>query len=67
MSKGVAPLANSEPVWLIYFVARLYNHKSLDEERRPWNNPTIIPKCINGRADDPRVGRSWDWFYPSHK
>jgi len=25
--------------------------------RRPWNDPTIIPKSINGRTDDPRVGK----------
>jgi len=56
-----------EPVWLIYFVTRLYDYKNPDEERRPWNDPTIIPKSINGKADDPRVGKPWNWDYPPHK
>ncbi len=57
----------TEPVWLVYFVTRLYDYKDPDEERRPWNDPTIVPKSINGRTDDPRVGKPWDWFYPPHK
>jgi len=56
-----------EPVWLVYFVTRLYDYEAPDEERRPWNDPTIIPKSINGRTDDPRVGKPWDWNYPPHK
>ena len=56
-----------EPVWLIYFVTKLYDYKNPDEERRPWNDPTIIPLKINGRTDDPRVGKPWDWFYPPHR
>ncbi len=57
----------TEPVWLIYFVTRLYDYDNPDEERRPWTDPTIVPKSINGRTDDPRVGRPWDWFYPPHR
>jgi len=56
-----------EPVMLIYFVTKLYDYKNPDEERRPWNDPTIIPMSINGKRDDPRVGKPWDWFYPPHK
>lgn len=56
-----------EPVWLVYFVTRLYDYENPDEERRPWNDPTIIPKSINGKADDPRVGKPWDWNYPPHR
>ena len=56
-----------EPVYLVYFVTRLYNYADPDEERRPWNDPTIVPRLINGRRDDPRVGKPWDWFYPPHK
>ena len=56
-----------EPVYLVYFVTKLYDYADPDEERRPWNDPAIIPKLINGRRDDPRVGMSWDWFYPPHK
>lgn len=57
----------TEPVWLIYFVTKLYDYRNPDEERRPWNDPSIVPKSINGRKDDPRVGRPWDWFYPPHR
>jgi dTDP-4-dehydrorhamnose 3,5-epimerase len=56
-----------EPAYLIYFVNRLYDYASPDEERRPWNDPSIIPVAINGRKDDPRVGKPWDWLYPPHR
>jgi len=56
-----------EPVFLVYFVNRLYDYADPDEERRPWNDPTVIPKSVNGRKDDPRVGKPWNWFYPPHK
>ena len=39
---------------------RLYDYESPDEERRPWNDSSIVPKEINGREDDPRVGKPWD-------
>ena len=55
------------PVYLVYFTTRLYNYTDPDEERRPWSDPIIVPKLINGRKDDPRVGKPWDWFYPPHK
>jgi dTDP-4-dehydrorhamnose 3,5-epimerase len=44
---------------LIYFVNKLYNYDNPDEIRRTWNDP-IIPTSINGRIDDPRVGKPWD-------
>ncbi len=47
--------------FLIYFTTSLYDDRKPDEERRPWNDPTIVPKLLNGKADDPRVGRPWDW------
>jgi dTDP-4-dehydrorhamnose 3,5-epimerase len=55
------------PSVTIYFVTRLYDYKNPDELRRPWNDPTIVPTEINGRKDDPRVGKPWDWFTPPHK
>jgi len=57
----------TEPTHLIYFVNKLYNYKDPDEERRPWNDPTIVPKTINGKPNDPRCNKPWNWFYPSHK
>ena len=56
-----------KPSLTVYFVTRLYEYKNPDEDRRPWNDTTIVPTTINGRTDDPCVGRPWDWFYPAHK
>jgi len=56
-----------KPAQLIYFVNRLYDYANPDEERRPWNDPKIVPTCINGRTDDPRCGKPWDWFHPPHR
>ncbi|MEM0192176.1 MAG: dTDP-4-dehydrorhamnose 3,5-epimerase family protein [Candidatus Korarchaeum sp.] len=55
-----------EPSYLVYFVNRLYDYEDPDEERRPWNDPSVIPTMINGRKDDPRVGKPWDWFAPPY-
>ena len=61
--KAIGP----EPAYVLYFVNRLYDYGNPDEERRPWNDPSIVPKLINGRTDDVRVGKPWDWFYPPHR
>lgn len=60
-------VVGNEPAWLLYFVNKLYCYDNPDEERRPWNDSTIIPESINGRTDDPRIGKPWDWNYPPHK
>jgi dTDP-4-dehydrorhamnose 3,5-epimerase len=57
----------SEPAMLLYFTTNLYNPDDPDEERRAWNDPTIIPKIVNGKKTDPRVGIVWDWNSPPHK
>lgn len=56
-----------EPVILLYFTTNLYNATDPDEERRPWNDQTLVPKLLNGKKDDSRAGKPWDWNYPSHK
>jgi dTDP-4-dehydrorhamnose 3,5-epimerase len=56
-----------EPAMLLYFTTRLYDPANPDEERRSWNDSTLIPKIINGKKDDVRVGKAWDWNYPPHK
>jgi len=58
---------SSKPALLLYFVNKLYNYNNPDEVRRSWNDPSIIPSSINGKKDDPRVGKPWDWFYPPHR
>ncbi len=63
---GFKALGN-EPALLLYFTTRLYDYNSPDEERRPWNDPTLVPKSINGKKHDPRVGKPWDWNQPPHK
>lgn len=57
----------NETAWLLYFTTKLYSYDNPDEERRPWNDRTLIPESINGKKDDPRVGKSWDWNYPPYK
>jgi dTDP-4-dehydrorhamnose 3,5-epimerase len=57
----------TEPAMLLYFTTNLYDPQNPDEERRAWNDPTLIPKSINGKTTDPRVGKIWDWNLPPHK
>ena len=57
----------NEPALLLYFTTNLYDAANPDEERRAWNDPTLIPKSINGRKNDERVGKPWDWNYPPNK
>ncbi|MGB9675846.1 MAG: dTDP-4-dehydrorhamnose 3,5-epimerase family protein [Candidatus Bathyarchaeales archaeon] len=63
---GTKTVSNT-PSLTVYFVTKLYDYKNPDEIRRPWNDPKIIPTEINGRKDDSRVGKPWDWFHPPHK
>jgi dTDP-4-dehydrorhamnose 3,5-epimerase len=53
--------------YLVYFVNKLYDYAAPDEERRPWNDPTVCPALINGSAQDQRCGQPWDWQYTSFK
>jgi dTDP-4-dehydrorhamnose 3,5-epimerase len=57
----------NEPAMLVYFTTKLYDPVDPDEERRTWNDPILIPKIINGKKNDVRVGKPWDWNYPTHK
>lgn len=56
-----------EPAMLLYFTTNLYDAANPDEERRPWNDPALIPKIVNGKKDDARVGKPWDWNNLPHK
>jgi dTDP-4-dehydrorhamnose 3,5-epimerase len=60
-------VVGNEAVSLIYFTTMLYNYRDPDEERRPWNDQKIMPRSINGKKDDPRTGKPWDWNYPPYK
>ncbi|MGA2669361.1 MAG: dTDP-4-dehydrorhamnose 3,5-epimerase family protein [Ignavibacteria bacterium] len=57
----------THPVKVLYSVNTLYEYSQPDEERRPWNNSEIVPKTINGKANDPRVGKPWNWYYSPNK
>jgi len=57
----------NEPAYLVYFVNKPYDAQDPDEVRRPWNDPKIIPKKVNGRGDDPRCGKPWDWLALPHR
>jgi len=57
----------NKPATLLYFTTKLYDHANPDEERRPWDDQTLVPKRINDKKDDPRVGKPWNWNYPPHK
>lgn len=48
----------TKPSLTVYFVNNLYDYKLPDEERRPWNDPSIV---------DPRTGKGYDWNAPPHK
>jgi dTDP-4-dehydrorhamnose 3,5-epimerase len=56
-----------EPAMLLYFTTNLYDPANPDEERRLWNDPTLIPKIVNGKKNDARVGKPWDWNILPHK
>jgi len=60
-------VVGDERAYLVYFVNRLYEYEKPDEERRPWNDETIVPKTINGRKDDERCNKPWDCFYRAYK
>jgi dTDP-4-dehydrorhamnose 3,5-epimerase len=52
---------------LLYFTTNLYDPANPDEERRAWNDPTLIPKSINGKKSDNRIGKPYDWNILPHK
>lgn len=57
----------AEPATLLYFTTNLYDTSNPDEERRLWSDQSVVPKSINGKRDDPRIGKPWDWNHPPHK
>jgi dTDP-4-dehydrorhamnose 3,5-epimerase len=56
-----------KPATVLYGVNKLYDYKDPDEERRPWNDQKIIPLIINGKKNDSRINKPWDWNYPTFK
>jgi len=56
-----------KPAKVLYLVTKLYKYNDPDEERRPWNDKSIIPKLINGKTEDTRVGKIWDWNYAPNR
>jgi dTDP-4-dehydrorhamnose 3,5-epimerase len=60
-------VVSNETARLVYLVNRLYDYTNPDELRKSWNDPSIVPKLINGKTTDSRVGKPWDWLLPPHK
>jgi dTDP-4-dehydrorhamnose 3,5-epimerase len=60
-------VVSNKTAMLVYLVNRLYDSANPDELRKPWNDPAIVPKSINGETEDIRVGKPWDWFSPPHR
>lgn len=56
-----------ESAMLLYFTTRLYDPADPDEERRLWNDASVVPKTVNGKKEDARVGKAWDWNFPANK
>ncbi len=52
---------------LLYFTSKLYDYKNPDEERRAWDDQTMVPRIINGKKGDRRIGKPWDWNYSPHR
>ena len=48
----------SKPALVVYLTTKMYDYKNPDEERRPWNDPTII---------DPKTKKTFDWNAHPHK
>lgn len=46
------------PSLTLFFKDKLYDYDDPDEEKRPWNDPSII---------DPRTGSPYDWLRPVHR
>ncbi|MFP3910019.1 MAG: hypothetical protein ACLFVX_09195 [Archaeoglobaceae archaeon] len=54
---GTGSVGGDERAMLVCFVNNLYEYEDPDEVRRPWDDETVVPKMVNGREDDGRVGR----------
>ena len=57
---GYRVLGN-KPALVLYGATRMYNYLRPDEIRRPWDDGTVVPRLINGKATDSRVGKPYDW------
>jgi len=50
-----------EPAMIVYFTTKLYDRVDPDEDRRAWDDVLVVPACVNGKKNDPRAGKPWDW------
>lgn len=63
---GLKTVGNENSI-TIYFITKLYDYDNPDELRRKYNDPALIPRCINGNKKDPRIGKPWDWYADINK
>jgi len=47
-----------KPAYVIYLTTKLYDYQNPDEERKAWNDPSII---------DPKTNKPYDWNAFPHK
>lgn len=57
----------TKPIKMLYGVNKLYEYANPDEERRPWDDKTIIPESLNGKKNDSRIGKAYNWYYSPNK
>ncbi len=57
----------TKPIKMLYGVNKLYEYANPDEERRPWDDKTIIPESLNGKKNDSRIGKPYNWYYSPNK
>jgi dTDP-4-dehydrorhamnose 3,5-epimerase len=60
-------VTGQEPATVLYGVTKLYDYDNPDEQRRRWDDESLIPRVINGNADDPRNGKPYNWSTAPHK
>jgi len=60
-------VVGEEPATVLYGVNKLYEYQNPDEERRLWDDDKVVPLSINGKKNDSRVGKPWNWNHLPYK
>lgn len=60
-------VVGTEPATVLYGVTQLYDYENPDEQRRPWDDGSVVPTSINGKSTDPRSGKPYDWTAAAKK
>ena len=60
-------VVGNEPATLVYFVNRLYDYSSPDEDKTAMGRSCNCPQIDQWKIHDPRCNRPWDWRHLSFK